>query len=342
MTTTNTDYCVLCGDDCQFRHERRPTEFEVRGETLVFDVPIKVCPSCGTVEEEEGVDPAEMAFREYRKRKGLLTPEEIRKMRERFRLSQRSLAALLGMSEATVNRYEGGGLQDEAHDQAIRAFQNPAVVRDVLERRGDRLSAWQRRKVLDALDSEIETPRRGITLSGEPLGMPNELSAKTGYRRFEYLRYVGVVIWLCRNFPVVTATSLNKLLFYVDFLHFKSEAVSLTGAAFRRLQYGPVPAAYGGLEQWMELQGFIDIQEAKYGHGKMGREFRPGPKAEELKAEFTVRELKILEAVKSAFKNLTPGEIGDRSHQESGWKDTEDRALIGYDKAADLSLAVPD
>jgi putative zinc finger/helix-turn-helix YgiT family protein len=104
MTTINTDYCVICGDDREFRHERKPTEFEVRGETLKFDVPVKVCPNCGTVEEEEAVDPAEIAFGEYRKRKGLLTPEEIKSIRKRFRLSQKSLAVLLGMSEATVNR----------------------------------------------------------------------------------------------------------------------------------------------------------------------------------------------------------------------------------------------
>lgn len=342
MTTISMHYCVICGDDREFRHEQRPTEFEVRGETLVFEVPVKVCPTCGTVEEEEGVDPAETAFGEFRKRKGLLTPEEIKSIRKRFRLSQKSLAALLGMSEASVNRYEGGGLQDEAHDQAIRALQNPAVVRDLLERRGDRLSAWQRRRVLEALESEEERPKPAITLSGECYAMPKEVSPTTGYREFDYLRYVAVVLWLCRHLPVVTATSLNKLLFYVDFLHFKSEAVSLTGAAYRRVQHGPVPAAYGDLQQSMELEGFIEVQEVQYQNGRTGMEFRPGPKAEDLKTTFAPRELRILESVGRAFKDVTPRDIRDRSHQESAWKDTEDRALISYEKAADLSLSVPD
>ncbi len=68
MTAINTYYCVVCGDDREFRHERKRTEFDIRGETVVFDVPVKVCPDCGTVEEEEGVDPAVIAFREYRRR----------------------------------------------------------------------------------------------------------------------------------------------------------------------------------------------------------------------------------------------------------------------------------
>ena len=136
MSTATTEYCVICAEDRRFRHERRPTEFEVRGETLAFDLPVKVCESCGTVEAEQGVDAAKIAFAEYRKRRGLLTPEEIRQIRKRYRLSQKSLAALLGMSEATINRYEGGGLQDEAHDQAIRACRDPEVVRDWIGEEG--------------------------------------------------------------------------------------------------------------------------------------------------------------------------------------------------------------
>ena len=74
MSTTD-EYCIVCGQDGPLRHEQKPTEFDVRGETLSFEVPVKVCPSCGTTETEVGVDPAEIAFAEYRKRKRLLTPE---------------------------------------------------------------------------------------------------------------------------------------------------------------------------------------------------------------------------------------------------------------------------
>jgi DNA-binding transcriptional regulator YiaG len=58
-------------------------------------------------------------FSEYRKLKGLLTPEAIRKLRERYRLSQKSLTALLGMSEATINRYEGGGGRGAGRERTL-------------------------------------------------------------------------------------------------------------------------------------------------------------------------------------------------------------------------------
>lgn len=342
MNTTD-EYCIDCGQDGPLRRERKSMEFDIRGETLHIEVPLIVCPSCGTTEVEEGVDPAEIAFAEYRKRKRLLTPKRVKEIRKGYSLSQKSFAALLGMSEATINRYEGGGLQDEAHDQAIRGCESLDVMRDLLDRRGNRLSSWQRKRVEAALVGEPK-PRRGITLSGRCVSISNERerTPQTGYREFDYLRYVAVVVWLCRHLSPVTATSLNKLLFYVDFLHYKSEAVSLTGSAYRRMQYGPVPAAYRDRQQMMELEGFIEAEEVQYKNDRTGMEFSPGPKADELDVEFSTRELKILEAVCKAFRNVTPSEISDLSHKEKAWRDTEEKALITYDKALDLSLPALD
>lgn len=70
MSTTD-EYCIACGHDGPLRIERKPTEFDIRGETLHFDVPVKVCPSCGTTETIWGADPAEFAWNEYRQRMDL-------------------------------------------------------------------------------------------------------------------------------------------------------------------------------------------------------------------------------------------------------------------------------
>ena len=337
MNTTD-EYCIACGQDGPLRRERKSAEFDVRGETLHIEYPVKACPSCGTTEVEQSVDPSEIAFAEYRKRKQLLTPERIKEIRERYLLSQKSFAALLGMSEATINRYDGGGIQAEAHDQAIRGSETPDAMRDLLGRRGDRLSDWKRKRVEAALAGETKT-KLEIALETAFSGMSiksKERTPQTGYREFDFFRYAAVVVWLCRHFPLVTATSLNKLLFYVDFLHYKYEAVSLTGSKYRRVQHGPVPAVYGDLQDRMELAEFIEAEEVQYQNGRTGMEFHAGPDADELDVEFSARELKILEAVAQTFRKLTPTEIRDLSHKERAYWDTEDKALITYDKAMDL------
>ncbi|MDY0171131.1 MAG: DUF4065 domain-containing protein [Thermoguttaceae bacterium] len=340
--STVDEYCIICGQGGPLHHEQQAMRFDVRGETIRFEVPIVICPSCGTSEVEDGLDPAAMAFAEYRRLKGLLTPEQIRELRRQYRLSQRSFAALLGMSEATINRYEAGALQDPAHDTALRACEDPDYVRRLMERNGARLSDWQRQRVVAALEDRADDLAADARDPGNLWCMPEELSLRTGYRLFHYEKYVAVVAWFCRRLKSVTATSLNKLLFYADFLHFRSETVSLTGAAYRRLPYGPVPADYGGLREQMELDQFVEIEEIEYQNGNIGEQYRLGPRVEELDVVFTLRETKVLEVVARAFEHATPSEISQRSHNESAWYDTEDKALISYDKARDLSLPVPE
>ena len=74
------------------------------------------------------------------------------------RLSQKSFAALLGMSEATINRHENGCLQEVTHDNILRACESSDYVRDLLTRRGNVLSARQREQVEQALAGQAPLP----------------------------------------------------------------------------------------------------------------------------------------------------------------------------------------
>ena len=342
MTATVTEFCVVCAEDRPIRREQQQVEYNVRGEKVSLSIPVKVCEHCGTtaVDETFAQDPVEMAYAAYRGRKSLLTPERIREIRKQYHLSQKTFAAILGMSEATINRYEGGGLQDAAHDATMRACESPDFVRQQLQLRGDGLSSRQRSKVEVAIDRALSGKSHAGVSTPSLSAMPDELSLTTGFRRFDYERYAAVVVWFCRNVKAVTATSLNKLLFYADFLCYKTEARSLTGAAYRRMAYGPVPADYGRLRERMELDDYVEISEVKYKNGREGEEYRIGPAADSLEVTFSATELRVLQAVAKSLAGLTPREISDRSHQESAWIDTHDRELISYQEAGNLSLSV--
>jgi putative zinc finger/helix-turn-helix YgiT family protein len=134
----------MCEADREIRAETVREEYTVRGETIAIDVPRLFCTTCGesSVDEAFG-DPTLPVYAEYRRRRGLLTPEQIRAIREKYDLSQDSFAALLGTSPATLARYESGSLQDKAYDHLLRACENPAFVADLLEREGQRLSPRQ-------------------------------------------------------------------------------------------------------------------------------------------------------------------------------------------------------
>ena len=102
---------------------------KVRGENIEVTSKIYYCPEGEhyfyDVEDEE--DKFEFAYREYRKRKGLLQPEEIRQIREQYGLSQKNFARLLGWGDITIHRYESGAIQDTVHNgflSLIKDFDN--------------------------------------------------------------------------------------------------------------------------------------------------------------------------------------------------------------------------
>lgn len=92
----------------------------------------------------------------------------------------------------------------------------------------------------------------------------------------------------------------------------------------------------------MELDGYIQIREVKYRNGRVGEEYRIGPAAKSLPMSFSATEQRVLAAVAELLAELTPREVSERSHQEPAWIDTPNRQLISYQKAASLSLSLPE
>ena len=56
----------------------------------------------------------------YRKKNELLTSDDIIELRNRYDMSQKDLAVILGWGEKTITRYEGHQVQDMAHDYVLR------------------------------------------------------------------------------------------------------------------------------------------------------------------------------------------------------------------------------
>jgi putative zinc finger/helix-turn-helix YgiT family protein len=80
------------------------------------DVPVKVCDNPECAEELSGPEAASIRHMAICRALGLLTPGEIRAIRERLELTQAEFARLTRLGEATICRWERG-----------RLLQNPAM-----------------------------------------------------------------------------------------------------------------------------------------------------------------------------------------------------------------------
>jgi putative zinc finger/helix-turn-helix YgiT family protein len=117
--------CVRCGERL-VEPDRFPytTEFLHNDRVYVVTIPdleAPRCRNCGAIVLTDAAnDRIDTAFRAQAQ---LLQPEEIRRQREALGVTQAELAAHMGVSEATVARWETGGqIQPHALDRLLRVY----------------------------------------------------------------------------------------------------------------------------------------------------------------------------------------------------------------------------
>jgi hypothetical protein len=125
------------------------------------------------------------------------------------------------------------------------------------------------------------------------------------------------------------ATKLNKILFFSDFLFYFNNGESITGTAYRKDEFGPVPAKIETVLNQMELNG--DIKGGIRRRGLFNQKLFEA-KREANMAIFT--DLQIAQ-VESVIKNLTwrtSGAVSELSHTRI-WRVARQDELIPYEAA---------
>ena len=73
-----------------------------------------------------------------------ITPDEIKRIRKKYGLTQQAFARLLGLGEASVVRYENGQTPSKANANLIRAAAHKEFMLECLERDGESIPPAQR------------------------------------------------------------------------------------------------------------------------------------------------------------------------------------------------------
>jgi putative zinc finger/helix-turn-helix YgiT family protein len=118
--------CPTCGTTMV---EKRGTlRLPVNGEDIAVPSAAHLaCPKCGEVVLRflESKRLGEDAIAIYRRKRGLLSADDIRAIRERFNLTQGNLARLLRLGANTVSRWEAGrNVQTASMDMLLRLIRD--------------------------------------------------------------------------------------------------------------------------------------------------------------------------------------------------------------------------
>jgi putative zinc finger/helix-turn-helix YgiT family protein len=100
------------------------TEIVHDGRSYTVRIPSLRLYRCRNCREAVLDDDADRAIsRAFREQAGLLAPEEIRRQREALGLTQKELAARLGVAESTLSRWETGAqIQQRSLDNLLRLY----------------------------------------------------------------------------------------------------------------------------------------------------------------------------------------------------------------------------
>lgn len=128
--------CPNCGN--QMKESKSSLSYPIDGEEIkVANSPHLFCPKCKEVilRKDEVRLLRENAMAIYRKKYGLLSGEEIKRLRERLEFSQIQLADLLRLGVNTISRWESGrNVQSASMDILLRLIRDVPESRDYLKK----------------------------------------------------------------------------------------------------------------------------------------------------------------------------------------------------------------
>jgi putative zinc finger/helix-turn-helix YgiT family protein len=136
--------CPTCSAYKDAAHEIENRRHVVNGVEFWCDDSHYNCLTCGEELSDPDVpDFMVPIFDAYRKAAGLLSTEELKAVRESTGLSQVAFATLLGMSPATIVRYEQGSPHNDKEDVLFRLVALKGAVPMLLKSRGHLLQPGQ-------------------------------------------------------------------------------------------------------------------------------------------------------------------------------------------------------
>lgn len=261
---------------------------------------------------------------EYRKIKGLLLDEEIKNIRNKYKLSQRDFSVALGFGEITITRYESKTVQDSSQDYIIRQSNLPSQFLKYLENNKEKYIK------LNGITKYKELVNYVNNLSNNYDYIINQYDVKyRGNNEFNTLKFKAVIKEIKKLKQGLTKTYLAKSLYYVDNLSYKIFNKSMTGLVYISMPYGAYPKMY---EQLLNDKDIM-VKESWYGDYECYF-------ISEVYSDYMLsdEEKKIIEFIMNAFSDFSSKDLVEYMHNELSYKETKLFDIISYNYANDIKI----
>lgn len=341
VLSSSEGICPVCETEREIKKGTKKEIFNIKNESIEIEAEVEYCSICDEyfASEESEEKNFQKAYWLYREGHGLLQPDEIKAVREKYGLGQRAFSRLLGWGEITIHRYESGALQDEIHNNELIFMNNPENFSILFEKNKVKLPSRTVKRVDERLKGLLLCKKEHYFHRLLETFFDNaQNTMNSGYRWFDLERFENAMLYFAKTNDGVLKTKLNKLLWYFDFLTFKKYHKSATGAIYIHLPLGPVPDNYETYLSNLVKENALVIDEVHFNEkqGITGEVCRALEKVD--LSVFSDNEKACLRKVNEYFKTFTATRISNYSHEEAGYKNTQKLQIITYEWAKDLSI----
>jgi len=330
--------CPLCNKVHVIEERKGITQAIIKGEVVDYEH-VYYCCTLSDEEENEFIPAGIMdenllrARNAYRVKKGLLTSDDIAKIRNLYGLTQSDFAALLGWGDVTVTRYESKSIQDETYDNVMRmVYNNPMFALGCLGKHQERFNPEKYAKIRKSIKERVEEFGTLYLKRQEIEGLYVNFEEETDYNGYKVLdieKTSYVIGYFAQFIDHLYKVKLMKLLWYTDTLFFGRHGKSMTGLVYKHKPLGALPIAYDEIIHLPTVKVVEDMINEDIGYKICSNK-------EVSISEFTLEELSVLELVATKFKNHRSKEIVDYMHREKAYTETQQNQIIPYTLARQL------
>jgi transcriptional regulator with XRE-family HTH domain len=225
--------------------------------------------------------------------------------------TQEELAVLIGVSRPVLTQMESGNRRITVQDLVALAGVLGFSLDDFVAKEF---------RLLDSIDG-VQEAAPEVTI--ERIAVP----------ALQIHKFKQVLLYLlerCAGKANVGETVLYKLLYFSDFNYYERYEEHLTGAAYRKLPYGPVPQQVDAILAQMEEEGQIQRVKVRY-FDKPQTRFLPLV-APDLTA-LNGAEKEVIDRVVDQMGDWSATAISQYSHRDLPWQASGEGDVISYELA---------
>ena len=334
--------CPECDQIVPVRIENRLETTNVKGIPVTAYFPVSMCPLCSAefVTADQMDEGLSTAYKVYREMTGVISPEKIIQLRNKYNASQKAFGIILGFGELTINTYEKGSIPSEAHQKVLESAEDAEWFCKQFEKAKPKLGQTQIKRIEQAISGLTDST---ITVaSNNVYSLSNDLSCMVGEEETEYTGWVkpeieklfAMMVYILSHTENVYKMKLLKILFYADFYHYQETSHSISGWAYARLPYGPVPQDFETVLFEARRSGILCSEPDKE---QMGEIFSiASDNTSILLHQLSDEEKASLETVCNKLGQLTASQLSNLTHEEDGWLTTAHAECISYAHALTL------